>query len=355
MSAAAVIPEELLAGLLLVGGVLAAGPLSILMSTARWPRRAPGPALVVWQALCLAAGLCVVGAFVVIAVRPWGDDLFSALVTGWRQVGTGHPLAELGPLNIGAGVIAVAVALYLLVVMTLTAVQTLRQRQRHRRMLDLIGNRSAGFDVLDSIRPIAYSLPGIKPRVVLSAGLLTALDDDQARAAIEHERAHLRVRHDLLLLPFGAWARALRWIPGVREGRTAVADLAEMHADDVAVRRVPASVLAAALAAVAMAGDPGAQRDSDPGDGSQDDDGRAHGSLGTEVDGNGPRRPGRGPDAARPSVVEVGHSSSVAAVAMRVRRLLDPNPLGSVGRIGVYGLAFALLAIPTGLLLIGWT
>lgn len=355
MSATVAIPEELLAGLLLVGGVLAAGPLSILLASARWPRRAPGPALVVWQALCLAAGLSVVGAFVVIAVRPWGDNLLSALRTGWRQFWAGHPTAGLGPLNIGAGVIAVAIALYLLVVMVLTTVQTFRQRQRHRRILDLIGNRSAGFDVLDSIRPVAYSLPGIKPRVVLSAGLLATLDDDEARAAIEHERAHLRTRHDLLLLPFGAWARALRWIPGVRQGRTAVADLAEMHADDVAVRRVPAPVLAAALAAVTMAGDQGAQLDSDPGARPQGGDGQADGELGKEVGGSGPQRQGAVQDAPRRPVAEVGHSSSVAAVAVRVRRLLDPNPLGPVGRIGVYGLAFALLAIPTGLLLIGWT
>ncbi len=332
MSSAVVIPELLLAGLLLAGGILAAGPLSTVLARAAWPLRAPGPALVLWQALCLAAGLSVVGSFVVIAIHPWGGNIFAALAAGRRQLWAGDFLLGLAPVNIGALVVAATIGLYLLLVMVLTTAQTLQRRQRHRRTLDLISNRRSGFDVLDSSRPVAYSLPGIKPRVVLSAGLLATLGDDEARAAIEHERAHLRARHDLLLLPFGAWARALRWVPGVRQGRLAVAELAEMHADDVAARRVSPEVLAAALAAVAMAGVL-----TDDADAAAVDQLSATGSM-----------PGGSESGESP------HHSSIGAVAVRVRRLLDPAPLESIRRGAVYLLAFAVLAIPTTALVVGW-
>lgn len=54
--------------------------------------------------------------------------------------------------------------------------------------------------------PEAYSVPGLRGQVVVTRGLLDALDEDEQRAVLLHEEGHLRSRHHLLL----AFARAAR-------------------------------------------------------------------------------------------------------------------------------------------------
>ena len=59
---------------LLIGvGLVLTAPVSERLAKARWPRRSPRPALVLWQAVCLAAGFSVVAGLVVLAVEPLGD------------------------------------------------------------------------------------------------------------------------------------------------------------------------------------------------------------------------------------------------------------------------------------------
>ena len=123
----------------------------------------------------------------------------------------------------------------------------------------------ADVRVLDHPSPVAYSLPGWHSRVVLSAGMLELLEPDELAAVLEHERAHLRTRHDLMLLPFQAWVEALGAVPGVRMARQSVAELAEMLADDVAARRTRGDVLAAALAKVDLGLRRPTGRRADPG------------------------------------------------------------------------------------------
>jgi len=71
---------------------------------------------------------------------------------------------------------------------------------------------------------------------------------------LAHERAHLRARHDLVLLPFTALLRAFHWSATAREANQQVALLVEMLADDRARRHRPARELAMALLRVGAAG-----------------------------------------------------------------------------------------------------
>jgi predicted metal-dependent hydrolase len=71
---------------------------------------------------------------------------------------------------------------------------------------------------------------------------------------LAHERAHLRERHDLVLLPFIALLQAFRWAGAARQAHQAVALLVEMHADDRARAQRPARELATALLRVGAAG-----------------------------------------------------------------------------------------------------
>nr|MBA3488703.1 M56 family metallopeptidase [Longispora sp. (in: high G+C Gram-positive bacteria)] len=104
--------------------------------------------------------------------------------------------------------------------------------------------------VLTHPSAVAYCLPGIDSRVVLSSGALDLLDEAELDAVVAHERAHLRERHDLVVLPFAAWHTALPLIPGVRRARSAVSTLVEMVADDRACAVSDRLALATALARV---------------------------------------------------------------------------------------------------------
>ncbi len=60
---------------------------------------------------------------------------------------------------------------------------------------------------------------------------------------LAHERAHLRERHDLVVLPFVAWGATAPFVRGMVCAQLAVAALVEMRADDVAARAAPATQL----------------------------------------------------------------------------------------------------------------
>jgi Zn-dependent protease with chaperone function len=236
---------------LLVLGVLLAEPVPRILAAASWPARAPRPALVLWQAVGLAAGVTAIGAGIVYGLAPLGDSLTAAVRTLLDQTAHGHPLAGLAARNIAALLAAAALGLRLLGVLLLSAYRTTSERRRHRALVDLLGTPSpdlGGARVLDHPDAVAYCLPGLRSRVVLSAGVLRLLDADEVAAVLAHERAHLSERHDLVMLPFVAWAGALPFLPGVRRARVAVAGLVEMVADDRARAVADPTALAGAIA-----------------------------------------------------------------------------------------------------------
>ena len=126
------------------------------------------------------------------------------------------------------------------------AIATRRRRAHHRMVVDLVGispdsapevcTRASGLRILDVPQPLAYCLPGVRSRVVVSEGTLTTLSNSEISAILSHERAHLRARHDLVLEMFTAVHAAFPRF--VRSGNAldAVRLLIEMLADDAAVR-----------------------------------------------------------------------------------------------------------------------
>jgi len=220
------------------------------LARAPWPLRAPGPALLLWQALGLAGGLLALEVAATVALAPLGATHAQALAAlpaplpWWAQA---------------AGLCGLAVLLRLSVVLLSSTLRTLRLRHRHRVLVDLVGTRNPllhGTHVLDHDVPVAYCLPGLRPRVVVSRAVLTALDEDELRAVLEHELAHVVQRHDLVVLPFVALGVTFPWLPPVRCAREQVALLVEVLADDRAVRRHDRRVLARALCKVGAAGPP---------------------------------------------------------------------------------------------------
>jgi beta-lactamase regulating signal transducer with metallopeptidase domain len=133
----------------------------------------------------------------------------------------------------------------------------LRARRRHRILLSLLAHgdpKVPGALVVDSPAAAAYCVPGLRSRIVVSAGTLALLDAAELAAVLAHERAHLRARHDLVLLPFSALRQAFPHSRLVRQAHTEVALLVEMLADDRALRHRPARELATALLRVGASG-----------------------------------------------------------------------------------------------------
>jgi hypothetical protein len=131
-----------------------------------------------------------------------------------------------------------------------------RERHKHAAFLAAAGraDHTLGAIVLDQDAPAAYCLPG-GPAPVVSTGTLAVLEPGQLRAVLAHERAHLRGHHHALLTWATALGRAFGFVPLLAQAAGELAVLAEMAADDAAVRRHhPAGDLAAALVIMAKAG-----------------------------------------------------------------------------------------------------
>jgi Zn-dependent protease with chaperone function len=229
------------------------GPAGPLLSRSAWPSRAPRAAVFLWQAIGLAGALAAIGAGVAVTVAPLHAGLLGGALHLARQAHAGHPFAGLGMDGSLGLTMATDIAAVLLVVIVVATIRTARVRAQHRRVLDLVSARSErapGASLLIDFRAAAYYLPGVRPRIVVSAGTLEILDNDRLSAVLAHERGHARERHGTVLLPFTAMDGVLHFVPFVRHARREVAALLEMAADDYATRRVDRCTLAAALVAM---------------------------------------------------------------------------------------------------------
>lgn len=241
---------------LLVFGLLLAEPVSRILSRADWPTRDPVGALLLWQAIGLAGGLALVGSGLLYGLAPFGSTVPVGLPAAFRAAAGGPLPAGLGVPHVLALSAAALLLLRLCWVLGAVTLRTLRSRRRHRDLLDLLATpwpAVPGAHVLDHPIPVAYCLPGLRSRLVLSAGVLDVLDPAATAAVLAHERAHLRERHDLVVLPFVAWGATAPFVRGMVCAQLAVARLVEMRADDVASAGTTGSQLTGALRSMGAA------------------------------------------------------------------------------------------------------
>lgn len=212
--------------------VLLAGPVPALLVRQTWTRRTPRAAMVLWQAVALAAVLAALGAglSVVTGAGRWPDVValaLTALVLG-RLLLSGH----------------------------LVGTDLRALRRRHREQLDLLAQADARVPgttrVLEHDLPVAYCVPGRGvERVVVSRGTLDRLTPPQVDAVLAHERAHLRARHDLVLEAFSVLHHAFpRWVSSAA-ALAEVRLLVEVLADRAAARRGSCAALGHALLTLA--------------------------------------------------------------------------------------------------------
>jgi Zn-dependent protease with chaperone function len=131
-----------------------------------------------------------------------------------------------------------------------------RTRREHAALVAATGRPGdePGVAIVDHDAPAVYCLPGGRHQIVVSVGALAALAPEQLRAVLAHERAHLRRRHHVILALATSLARAFPRVPLLGQAQPQLAVLAEMAADDAAIRRHRRDDLAAALVVLATAG-----------------------------------------------------------------------------------------------------
>jgi len=200
-----------------VFAVLLAWPIPVALAAAKWPSRAPGFALLLWQGIALAGGLSMIGSLLTFGLVPFGNTLRTGLVNASQSLVHGFHATGADVVSIVALGGAILLGLHLLLNLAFTIGVTGRERRRHRALVDILSSPSPdrpNTRLIDSAAPVAYCLPGsIDSLTVLSQGIVSLLDDPQLHSVIEHERAHLRQRHSAVLLAFDAWRSSL---PGFR-------------------------------------------------------------------------------------------------------------------------------------------
>ena len=245
------------AGLLAAIAFVLVGPLSVWLARAPWVTRSPRAAVALWQSIGLSAALATIGTGLCVAVERFHAGFIGGLSALLDGVTGGHPLQGLGvpdalglTLAADLGVVVFCVALSVIV-------RTARARAHHRHLLSLVSAhepRPAGTVMLDHATAVAYCLPGIRPRIVISRGAMRLLESDELAAVIEHERGHANERHGLVMLPLAGLADLFRWVPYARLAPSNVAGLLEMAADDYATRHHHPHSLARALVNMATSG-----------------------------------------------------------------------------------------------------
>jgi hypothetical protein len=111
----------------------------------------------------------------------------------WSQA----TLRDRDPLGVPVGVLAaVAVVVLAARFVRVAARRWSAVREAYRLAGELTG-RGGELCVLDSAERHALAVPGRPGRIVVTTGLLRALDADQRRALLAHERAHLEHHHHL--------------------------------------------------------------------------------------------------------------------------------------------------------------
>jgi Zn-dependent protease with chaperone function len=313
-----VFPPVLVLAAVAVGTV----PGAAALLSARWPYRSPAAAILLWQALGLSWGLAAVGALAGLGARPAGWGVAGGALTGAADAARAAALGS-GPAMLAAiarlvflAASATLLALLCWVLLAASATVVLARR-RHLALLRLLAHgdpKVPGALVVDSPAAAAYCVPGLRSQIVVSAGTLDLLDAAELAAVLAHERAHLRARHDLVLLPFSALGRAFPRCRLVRQAQGSVGLLVEMLADDRALRHRPARELATALIRV--------------------------GASGAGLAPSGALAAVQAPD---------------GETAARVARLLVPAPpLPAPALALILSAAAALVAVPVGLLLLPW-
>lgn len=218
----------------------------LLLGRGHWRIARPRLCLGLWFTVFLS-GLVAAVTAIGLAIAYGIEAQLAAGEQGWLVPTGGTVLAWIS-LGLTGGLLSV--------VGTKVGAMIIAERQLRAdfdRLISAAGYRQetiAGLSVhyINSPRPLACGLRGRTAEIVVSSGLTDRLSPAEVRAVIEHERAHLRGRHDLATRLAALSCACLPTLIASRELHRATLLLTELIADDAAARHCGAGVTAAALA-----------------------------------------------------------------------------------------------------------
>ena len=154
--------------------------------------------------------------------------------------------------NVAAIVLLVLAGLGLLVLLRLTwsAVAEVLAQRRFSRAVAAQHPRPYGDVILvDDDEPRAFCAGLLRPQIFLSTGTLRQLRDDELEAVLAHEEHHRRRRDPLRIAVARVFGHAFFFLPILRRLSDRYCAMAELAADDAAVRTAPggSTTLASAL------------------------------------------------------------------------------------------------------------
>lgn len=228
-----------------------------LLARAAYRARTPLAALWLWHGLAVAVVAILFIGLTMLAHDVWEHSLAWALHADKSRVHAAY--APPGELAWQWNVSLVLVWAIGVVALITTCRLTQRTRQTvalQLRLPDVEGPAQAiGSTDLTEVAVIRQSTPAIyclprgacERRIVVTTAACKLLNAEQLAAAIEHERAHLRRRHLLMVMVAEVTTTALRWTGLLRSYAHTVRLLVELDADDQAAARHGRRTVASAL------------------------------------------------------------------------------------------------------------
>jgi hypothetical protein len=220
-----------------LAAILAAG--IVLPHMLRLQRVAPLTAVVLWlSALALRALVSLLGVVYLLFFLPQ-TDVFASLTHWCLHAALPLVTEQLGVEGHGVGDLMLLVPGVVLVVsLIVVCIRTARAARAARRLVADHGlGRGPRDSVIVSGPEVLFAVAGIKgPRVVVSAGALASLDDDELAAALDHERGHIARHHRFVMLAAVALSALGRALPGTSRAVREIAFHLERDADRWALR-----------------------------------------------------------------------------------------------------------------------
>ena len=220
-----------------LAAVLAAG--IALPHFLRLQRVAPTTAVVLWlSALALRALASLLGVVYLLFFLP-RTEVFASL-THWC-LHTALPRLADGLSLEGHGLgdrLLLLPGVVLAISLLVTCIRTARDARAASRLVEthVLGS-GPGDSVIVGGPEVVFAVAGLtQPRIVVSAGALASLDDDELSAALDHERGHIAHHHRFVMLAAVALSALGRVLPGTSRALHEISFHLERDADRWALR-----------------------------------------------------------------------------------------------------------------------
>lgn len=210
-----------------------------LPHTLRLERVSPLPAIGIWLSALVLRALAAVFVVIVVLLDVPETELFAALTQWcWHTV---LPLiaTHLGLSGHQLGDAATIAPAFALAVSSLSLMWALdRARRAVRQMLETraLGHGPHGSVIVGGADVLVAAAGLTRPRVVVSAGALTGLDDEELAAGVAHEHGHIARSHRFVLLFGQVCCAVARFVPGTRHALADLAFALERDADEYALQ-----------------------------------------------------------------------------------------------------------------------